>query len=308
MPPVEPTVIFEDGWLLAIDKPAGMLAHAEGTTHSALAWAQAREAKAQRDPVFLHLVHRLDRQTSGVLLFARGKAIAEAVNALFRDRKVLKMYVALCSPVPTVRWLKVDQLLKPERIGSGERMQVVAEGGIEASCEIEVLARGRRFAVVRVIPDQGRKHQVRVALAASGSPIAGDFLYGGALSRQLAPRVMLHARSLQFSHPHTQEHLILFAALPSDLKKLVADDGGTLPTNLDARHRAPVAKHGRAPLLALPKINNLAGAAALPQPRSYARAKPAGGQPSPSKPEQAPSKPEQAPSKPEQARSKLPKK
>ncbi len=268
-----PLVLFEDDHLLAIDKPAGLLAHADDATHSALTWAQAREVARGRDPAELHLVHRLDRDTSGVLLFARGQAVAETVNSLFRNRKVLKMYLALCSPVPTVRWQRLSQQLRPQRVGSGERMTVVQTEGAHADSEVEVLARGRRFALVRVIPEQGRKHQVRVALATAGSPIAGDYLYGGALSRQLAPRVMLHARSLQFAHPTTGAHLEVKAPLPADFKAMIAQDGGSVPGDLDVRHRSalaagPARKH-------LPTAaDGQAGAAALPQPRTYARGGP----------------------------------
>lgn len=266
-----PKIIFEDAVLLAIDKPSGLLAHGEDGRQSALQWAQARETSLGRQADQLHLVHRLDRETSGVLLFARGAQMAEAVNAMFRDRKVLKVYVALCAPVPSLRWLRVEHQLQPQRIGSGERMAVVAEGGVAASSEIEVLARGRRLGLVRVIPDQGRKHQVRVALAAAGSPIAGDFLYGGALSKQLAPRVMLHARTLELAHPQTRDHLVLRAELPKDLRTLLVDDGGNVPGDLDARHRVVGAKHGRdrSGPLAEPKAR--AGGKALPAPRDYAR-------------------------------------
>ena len=268
---VPPTIVFEDEWLLAIDKPAGLLAHGESADRTALAWAQEREVERGADPAQLHLVHRLDRETSGVLLFARGAVLAEAVNALFRDRKVLKVYVALCSPVPALRWFKAEQRLLPVRIGSGEKMHVVAEGGVAATSEIEVLARGRRLGLVRVIPDQGRKHQVRVALAASGSPIAGDFLYGGPLSKHLAPRVMLHARTLELQHPQTEAHLVLRAPLPADLKTLLHADGAAVPQDLDVRHRVQPAKHGRDRSGPLDAGQAAAYAKAVPQPRSYAK-------------------------------------
>jgi hypothetical protein len=142
--------------------------------------------------------------------------------------------------VPPLRWMKVEQRLQPQRIGGGERMLVVANGGLEATSEIEVLARGRRMGLVRVIPEQGRKHQVRVALAASGAPIAGDFLYGGALSKQLAKHVMLHARTLELQHPVTGQHMILRAPVPKDFKALLAEDAGVWPPDLDVRHRVEI--------------------------------------------------------------------
>ncbi len=235
-----PQIVFEDEHLLAMAKPTGMLSHGEEGATTALTWAQAREVQHGRDPAALHLVHRLDRETSGVLLLVRGAALAEKVNALFRDRRVLKVYLALTSPVPALRWMRVEQRLQPQRIGQGERMQVVATGGLEATSEVEVLARGRRLGLVRVIPDQGRKHQVRVALAGSGAPIAGDFLYGGALSKQLARRVMLHARTLELQHPVSAQHLVLRAPVPQEFKTLLAEDAGVWPPDLDVRHRVVV--------------------------------------------------------------------
>lgn len=235
-----PQILMEDEQLLAMAKPSGMLSHGDEGAATALTWAQAREVQQGRDPAALHLVHRLDRETSGVLLLVRGAELAERVNAMFRERRVLKVYLALTSPVPALRWMRVEQRLQPQRIGQGERMQVVATGGLEASSEVEVLARGRRLGLVRVIPDQGRKHQVRVALAGSGAPIAGDFLYGGALSKQLARRVMLHARTLELAHPQTGQHLVIRAPVPTEFKALLAEDAGVWPPDLDVRHRVVV--------------------------------------------------------------------
>ena len=270
----EVAVLFEDTWLLALDKPSGLLAHADSGVASALQWARDRESTCGRDPASLHLVHRLDRETSGVLLFARTAEVAEACNLAFRERKVLKMYLALCAPVPSLRWLTVSQHLRPVRVGAGEKMTVVTEGGVEASSEIEVLARGRRFGLVRVIPDQGRKHQVRVALAANGAPIAGDFLYGGSLSKNLAPRLMLHARTLELRHPQSGEHLVIRAAVPKDFKQLLSDDGGSLPTDIDARHRVVANKYATPGAVTAGKAQ--AGAEALPRMRTERRKRPAG--------------------------------
>ncbi len=272
MSTLQPKVIYEDHGLLALDKPAGLLAHGEEGQGSALSWAREREAARGGAPEQLLLVHRLDRETSGVLLLARGADLAEQVNAEFRERRVLKVYLALASPVPPLRWLRIEQRLVPERLGAGERMRVVQEGGVEASSEIEVLSRGRQLALVRVIPEQGRKHQVRVALASAGAPIAGDFLYGGNLSKRLAKRVMLHARTLELRHPKTQEHLVLRAPLPADFRTLIAEDAGTLPADLDVRHRV-VEKPIRGPQLPgrLGDKRQQALAEAVPAPRELRR-------------------------------------
>ncbi len=233
----KPKVIFEDDHVLAVNKPAGWLTHDEKGRRSVLAWAQDREKSANRDPDQLLLVHRLDKDTSGVLLMVRGKKNAARVTQAFQDRKVLKMYVALTTPCPHVRWCRSELRLQPQRIQGGEKMLVVEQGGKPAVCEIEVLGRGRRLGFVRVIPEQGRKHQIRAALAEMAAPIVGDYLYGGRRVARMAPRTLLHARSLELKHPATGEHLAVRAPVPKDIREAIEFDGGKVPSRLDIRHR-----------------------------------------------------------------------
>jgi len=232
-----PTVLLEDDAMLVLDKPAGLLSHADVGRHSLLAWARQRESERGGNPETVDLVHRLDRDTSGVIVLGREPAITAALGRAFRERQILKMYLALTWPVPAVRWARVSHQLVEVRTAIGLKMEVVPEGGREADSELEVLARGRRLGLVRVIPEQGRRHQVRVALADFGSPIAGDFLYGGTRTARMAARIMLHARGLELAHPVTGEHLRLHAPLPEDFTELFAKDGGILPAELDQRHR-----------------------------------------------------------------------
>ena len=232
-----PRILHRDAALIVLDKPPGLLSHAAADAPSALRWLQTKEAAEGRDPDAVHLVHRLDKETSGILLFALGADVAETVNAAFRERRVLKSYLALTSPVPGVRWQHAELQLKPRKIGGGEFMAVVPSDGLAAASEVEVLSRGRRFGLVRVIPEQGRKHQVRATLAALGAPICGDFLYGGPIVKKLAPRIMLHARSLEFRHPVTGDHFVVRSPLPQDFRALVTEDGGAIPSDLDRRHR-----------------------------------------------------------------------
>jgi 23S rRNA-/tRNA-specific pseudouridylate synthase len=280
MATANPKILLETAELLALDKPAGLLAHAEQGAGSALQWARDRELAAGRDPEELLLVHRLDRDTSGILLMVRGAELAESINALFRERKVLKVYLAVTSPVPPLRWLRVEQLLKPQRLQHGEFMRVAPDGGLPASSEIEVLARGRRMGFVRVIPEQGRKHQVRVALASSGAPIVGDFLYGGDLVAKMAKRVMLHARTLEFRHPVTNEHLVLRAPVPADMVALLQEDACALPGDMDRRHRTTpqTGKVVKSSTTGLSADRSRAQAAAIELPRSLrASSRAAGG-------------------------------
>ncbi len=236
-----PVVLLEDDAVLVLNKPAGWLVAEDGRDRTVLAWAQKRAddaAAAGAAPELpLHLVHRLDRDTTGVIILAKGPAVAAKLTAAFAERSVHKLYIAITYPVPPVRWAYVEHRLKPRRINGGECMEVVADGGQLAQSEVEVLARGRRYGLVRVTPQQGRKHHVRVALADLGAPIIGDFLYGGRRSSRLAKRVFLHARSLDLAHPTTGEHLTLRAPVPTDMRLFFEEDGGRVPSELDRRHR-----------------------------------------------------------------------
>lgn len=235
-----PRILHDDDHVLAIDKPAGWLMHADAGHRSLLSWAHEREQRAGNDPNALLLVHRLDRDTSGIVLLARGKPQANKLSQAFAKRQVHKIYLAITWPCPSVRWSRQELHLRPRRIQGGERMEVVEEpAGYTklAVSEVEVLGRGRRFGFVRVMPEQGRKHHVRVTLAEMAAPIAGDFLYGGRRVAKMAPRVMLHARLLELAHPVTGEHLQLRAAVPTDMREMIERDGGKVPSRLDARNR-----------------------------------------------------------------------
>lgn len=237
----KPKVIHEDDAILVVNKPAGWLVAEDGRDRTVLAWAQNRSEDMSRErgdeAVPLHLVHRLDRDTSGVIVLAKGPKIAAKLTDAFAERHVHKLYLALTFPVPAVRWSRIEHRLKARRIDGGERMEVVADGGQLAQSEVEVLARGRRYGLVRVMPVQGRKHHVRVALSDLGTPIVGDFLYGGRRASKLAKRVLLHARSLELAHPTTGEHLRLRAPVPIDMRAFFEDDGGRIPSDTDRRHR-----------------------------------------------------------------------
>lgn len=271
---MQPKVLFEDAALIALDKPSGLLAHGAVDVPSALRWVQEREQAAGRDPERVHLVHRLDKDTSGVMVLAFSSELAASLGELFRQRRVLKIYLAITSPVPALRWQRVEHFLRPRRIGGGEYMSV-AEEGLEATSEVEVLSRGRRMSLVRVIPEQGRKHQVRVALAACGAPICGDFLYGGNLSAKLAKRTMLHARGLELSHPVTKEHLALRAPLPHDFRELLTEDGCIVPPDLDRRHRTEPKARDRAKKVQDPHSSQAkARASVVEMPRNLPGARP----------------------------------
>lgn len=242
----KPKILLDDGAVIAIDKPAGWLVEREGSGKSLLAWAQARETDRGGDGAEVRLCHRLDKDTSGVIVMARTREAAATIGAAFSGRRVFKSYIALTWPVPSVRWAQVSLCLRPRRIPNGERMEIVDSDGLQADSEMEVLARGRRYGFVRVLPEQGRKHHVRVTLASLGAPVIGDFLYGGRQVAKLGPRIMLHSRMLELAHPETREHLRLIAPVPADIRRMLDEDGGQLPSRLDERHReAPKVRRKR---------------------------------------------------------------
>lgn len=231
---LEIPVVFVDEHLIVIDKPAGVLTHQNRTGGDATAadWAQARYGPlpsihgADRPGV----AHRLDRETSGLLMIGRTVEALEGLKRAFQARAVKKTYVALVqgSPRFATQWIETP-LGRSAR--SRDRISIVPEGeGRPASTYYESRERFDGFASLAVFPKTGRTHQVRVHLASVGVPLVGEKLY---LPRKGGPwqlpsgappmtRQALHAAELELAHPVTGEPLKLAAPLPSDMS-LVLD-------------------------------------------------------------------------------------
>lgn len=235
-PPVAPLVdlpiLYEDETLIAINKPCGIAVHGG----SGLAWGLIEALRAQRpDARFLELAHRLDRETSGVLLVAKKRAALLGLHDMFREQKGDKRYLALVPgqwKQPSVQvTLPLYKYLTPE----GERRVRIAKGRDLQSPEVKPAETHFRlkkqypgYALVEAKLKTGRTHQIRVHLAALGYPIVGDDKYGDfalnkslANSKQLA-RMFLHAASMRCKHPVTGESLSVEAPLPSDLERFLA--------------------------------------------------------------------------------------
>jgi 23S rRNA pseudouridine1911/1915/1917 synthase len=213
-------VLLEDNHCLAVNKPAGLLAQGDETGEPSLvdvARDYLREKYAKPGNVFVGLVHRLDRPTSGVVLLARTSKGAERLSRQFREGTVRKVYRAVVEGVPDAEageW--EDQLLKDE---ARNVVQVVERGGQQARLAYRVIERQGAFTTVELMPTTGRSHQLRVQLSSRGLPIVGDKKYG-ARSTLLAldgrPRVALHAFELTFNHPTRPEAITVTAPLPRD--------------------------------------------------------------------------------------------
>lgn len=235
-PPVAPEidlpVLYEDDGLLAINKPCGIAVHGG----SGLAWGAIEALRAQRaEARFLELAHRLDRETSGVLLIAKRRSALVGLHEMFRTQGGDKRYLAVVAGDWTHgkvgQALKVTEPLHKYLLPDGERRVRVARGRDlthpetrPAETHFRLVRQYPGFALVEARLKTGRTHQIRVHLASLGLPIAGDDKYGDfALNKTLAAagrlgRMFLHAASMRCKHPVTGETLFVEAPLPEELQ------------------------------------------------------------------------------------------
>ncbi|WP_430300401.1 RluA family pseudouridine synthase [Ramlibacter paludis] len=221
-------VIYEDEHLLAIDKPAGVAVHG-GSGVSFGVIEQLRQARPAAK--FLELVHRLDRETSGILLVAKKRSALTRLQDQFRDRETGKTYLALVEGAWPGNKKVIDLPLHKYLLADGERrVKVVAKDdpdGMRSVTLVKVQQGLPGFSLLEVTIKTGRTHQIRVHLASQGHPIAGDDKYGDfernkALQKQGLKRMFLHAWRLQFDHPASGERVALQAPLPPELQKFVS--------------------------------------------------------------------------------------
>lgn len=221
----EPTIVHRDDWLIAVDKPSGVLSQpAEHRQPGELAMDErllmhlaAREGKKP----FLRLVHRIDRVTSGLLLFAASPKATGPLDDAWRSGAVDRVYLAVVEGVPEDDRFTVDGAIGKQP-GDAWRFEVregIGDGARPARTEVEVVRRGDDFAVVACRLDTGRTHQVRVHLAHAGFPVRGDRLYGADTNRFPAPRPLLHAAELALPHPDGKSgRLELRAEVPEEFR------------------------------------------------------------------------------------------
>ena len=239
-------IVYEGRGFLAIDKPPGMPVYGTrgetaGTVVPELEKC-LRQTGSWRPGDRLLLVHRLDRDTSGVLLVARTEEAARDLESQFRQRKVEKRYLALvegnpkfdrfrqAAPVTPKKPAGRRGLPEPAQVRTVSREPFRPSGGAfgsarSAETEFSVLRRFEDYALVEARPLTGRTHQIRIHLAQLGHPVLGDPLYGkraaaSALLRSV-PRQMLHASSLRFRDPDTGQEVMLETPMPEDMREWV---------------------------------------------------------------------------------------
>jgi len=221
-------LLLEDDHLLAIDKPAGVAVHG-GSGVSFGVIEQLRQARPQAR--LLELVHRLDRETSGILLVAKKRSALKHLQDQFRERETGKTYLALVQGDWPARLKVIDQPLHKYLLPDGERRVKVTTpedpDGLRSITLVKVAQRLQGCTLLEVTIKTGRTHQIRVHLASNGHPIAGDDKYGDfewnkGLHKQGLKRMFLHAWRLQFNHPATGERVALQADLPTELQHYVS--------------------------------------------------------------------------------------
>jgi len=225
LPLADAALLYEDEALLILDKPAGITTLAERFDPQAGLLYALRQLYPS-----LRAAHRLDRDTTGVLVFAKGEGAYRAMAAQFEARSVAKTYLALVEGHLPAEQLIIDAPLAK----SGKGRAVIDFGaGKPAETAAEHREQFRQHALVAAYPRTGRTHQIRAHLAYVGAPLVGDPAYGGhdlllsaikprfqrkaeTPERPLNRRVMLHAAALRFRHPFSEEELTIEAALPAD--------------------------------------------------------------------------------------------
>lgn len=216
-------ILYEDDYLLFIDKPSGMVVHPsfghkKGTLVNAIL-AYLKRSVTKGGDLRPGIVHRLDKDTTGVILYAKDEPTQRKLQEMFKERKVKKVYRTI-----VLGEVKGNEGSIRTLIGRSpknrKKMAVLSTSGREAVTYYRVLSRLDGFTYLEVYPITGRTHQIRVHLSHIGHPIVGDPLYGRR-AKALAERPLLHAFSLELQHPVTSEFLSVISSLPEDMQEFL---------------------------------------------------------------------------------------
>ena len=222
--PLEFPTVYEDAALLVVDKPAGVAVHGgSGVSFGVIESLRAARPQAK----LLELAHRLDRDTSGLLIVAKKRTALVELHRMLRAGEIDKLYLAVVKGHWQGASRELRESLHKYVDAKGERRVAVREDGMAALTRVKRLRANERFSFLEVRLLTGRTHQIRVHLAHAGHPVLGDGKYGDfELNRRLEKagvrRLFLHASRLAFPHPLSKEKLELQAPLPADIEKFVA--------------------------------------------------------------------------------------
>jgi 23S rRNA pseudouridine1911/1915/1917 synthase len=230
-------VVYEDDSIVVVDKPAGMVVHPahgnwDGTLVNALL-GRGTPLSALGSTDRPGVVHRLDKDTSGIMVLARTDAAYRSLSAQFKEKQTEKTYHALVHGHMRSRELTIEEPIARHPVHR-QRMAVAVSGGRAALTDVFVVDTFQHFDYIRVLTHTGRTHQIRVHMAHVGNPLLGDLLYGGRRSRgagnqgrgktaferlmKIMPRHALHATRLSFTHPELETPMTFTSALPADMR------------------------------------------------------------------------------------------
>ncbi|MBD8524538.1 RluA family pseudouridine synthase [Pseudomarimonas arenosa] len=219
---IEKAILHEDRDLLVLDKPSGIASHGG----SGISFGAIELMRQLRPDQSLELVHRLDRDTSGILLLAKKRSALSELQRMMREGGIEKRYLALLSGQVRKPKFSVDAPLEKSVLQGGERMVRVDAAGKESLSHFSLIDRYGDFSYVEVKIDTGRTHQIRVHSAYAGFPVAGDDKYGDKEANQKAKKVglkrlFLHAATLSFALGDGERPYVLNAPLPDELKAVL---------------------------------------------------------------------------------------
>jgi 23S rRNA pseudouridine1911/1915/1917 synthase len=220
-PPPAVGIAYEDEYLIVVDKPAGLVVHpGAGPRRPTLVDALAGRAAGGADPERAGIVHRLDRDTSGLLVVARSDAVHSELQAMLRRREILREYLALVSGRPDARSGTIDAAIGRDR-ANRTVMSTRTDKPRRAVTHFTVLEELARTTLLDVRLETGRTHQIRAHLAELGLPVCGDSAYGGGPcgARVGLERPFLHSRKLMFRHPMTGGEVLCESKPPAELHR-----------------------------------------------------------------------------------------
>lgn len=224
--PIPLAVVYEDSDLLVIDKPAGLPVHpAPGHLEHTLVNAVLAHCPALlnvKGTVRPGIVHRLDKDTSGLMIVAKNTAAQEYLASQFKARAVTKRYLVLVRGHPSPKQGLIEAAIG--RDSNNRKRMAIVSGGKEARTQYEVVEYLPAYTLLEVIPETGRSHQIRVHLSAIGYPVAGDATYGGRVPH--LRRQFIHAHRLGFRLPSTGEFVEFKSCLPLDLEEALLSISG----------------------------------------------------------------------------------
>ena len=197
-------IIFEDDDILVVEKPAGLLSVATNKMESDTLHSRCLDyIKTKHHSNWCYIVHRLDRETSGIMIFALSKENKEYLQEQFAERSIYRTYFALIEgKLPRKHGTEIEWLLEDKNLRV-KKVKPNTKSSKEAITHWEVVKENQSTSLVRIAIDTGRRHQIRMAMKSLGSPVVGDHLHGAKTDPM--GRVCLHASSLEFLHPQTDE-------------------------------------------------------------------------------------------------------